>query len=321
MIKRDDQGHNIIDGQPLDVGLVWTNKMVFAAGAVVGAAPTLAYVVLSSTSPKHATEPAITPDPAVLPATTSPLTSLGRGLTIKARAGDTPWRIAGFYGAQSRPHWWAELKAANPHKALTKTGKGWKVLLVGDDVVLPAAWFTTRVNGVGGLVVGDFLDDAAKWINDATTETVGPQVPAAPSPDAPPKHFVASLDTPGSGPPMAPGDPKQFSAHASAPTKPAAAAAPRAAAPGSSGGGAKKMQLTPQGPVTAPAAHPAASPAAAAVAAHVSHVELSKPDSPAGDDGGSFAGQALGAGAVLAFAGAAVVGVMALASAVSPSRE
>lgn len=121
------------------------------AGAALGAVTATAIastVLVVSRDTKHATRPADPVDP-------PPGGSPPPAAVVKAIQGDTPWLIAGRYHAQRRRNWWQEMRDANPQKATTPNGKGWKVLLVGDTIVVPPAWQAPTVTAsVGHMVDG-----------------------------------------------------------------------------------------------------------------------------------------------------------------------
>lgn len=128
----------------------WDAKSA-AAGAVAVAVPVLTALALSS-DPKHATAPAATPDPP--PKAISPAAGAAKLREIKALPDDTPWKIALRYGASPRRRWWYELRDANPQKApLPFLRWGWKTLLVGDPILIPAEWPAVPSN-VGHMVDG-----------------------------------------------------------------------------------------------------------------------------------------------------------------------
>src|SRR5262249_41788769 len=66
------------------------------------------------------------------------------GRTYVVVKGDGMQAIAKKFGAASRPHWFAELRDANPGKAMAtdKAGKqlAWKSLTPGDITTTPAVW-------------------------------------------------------------------------------------------------------------------------------------------------------------------------------------
>jgi hypothetical protein len=67
--------------------------------------------------------------------------------TYAVLRGEGMYQIARKFGAAARPHWFAELRDANPTKAITvdpttKKQVGWRTLNPGDIVNLPDAWAT-----------------------------------------------------------------------------------------------------------------------------------------------------------------------------------
>jgi hypothetical protein len=108
--------------------------------------------------------------------------------TYAVVAGDGMQRIAQKLGAAERPHWFGELRDANPHKEmLTKGGKqiGWKSLYPGEIINVPDAWpDSTEVRPVPGGV-----PTPAPYMGLPTF----PKLPGAtPSPMAPPGTVPAA---------------------------------------------------------------------------------------------------------------------------------
>lgn len=121
----------------IDVGRVGSGT-AFAAGILTGGGLAVA---ASKVRLAVSTPPAVTPDPPPIPPSNPQPPSLtNRIYTVVEK--DTPWKIAGRFGAKHYGYF-AELVAANPQKALKKSGKGWKSLIAGEQIIIP--WPDTNV--------------------------------------------------------------------------------------------------------------------------------------------------------------------------------
>ncbi|TKC94583.1 LysM peptidoglycan-binding domain-containing protein [Polyangium fumosum] len=70
--------------------------------------------------------------------TAAPVTTARRYTVLQ---NDTPYGIAKKLGAlPSRPKWWSELKAANPHKPTKDNGGNWESLYAGEEIGIPDEW-------------------------------------------------------------------------------------------------------------------------------------------------------------------------------------
>lgn len=121
----------------------------FASGAVVGASGLL---LAQSATSRRDNAPTITPEPP--PPIAPPPAKQPRTYVVKA--GDSPFKIAVASDAAKRPRWWDELTKANSHKETTGVLRGWKQLLPGETIIIPAEWSAGRsvegavqVEGIG----------------------------------------------------------------------------------------------------------------------------------------------------------------------------
>lgn len=99
--------------------------------------------------------PAIVPEPPPpIPPSPAP-----QPRTYTVKAGDSPFKIAAAYGASKRGDWWKELAKANPQKETKGVAHGWKQLLPGESIIIPADWpASASVEGVDIGNVGPLSD-------------------------------------------------------------------------------------------------------------------------------------------------------------------